>query len=388
MIENDGATMPSGPRDARPPGETPPPRSPKSRRPWLRKPLHWVWVAIRSLLQFLLIAWAALALNFSNLPWPWLRLLLAVAFAALGAWAFWFRPYTRTPETRRRIRWGVAAAFLAVFIWYICIPPSHDRHWRADVAVLPRATIDGDGDHVHLTGFRNFDYRTRDDVTVRWEERDFSLAHVVSLDFFISYWHPGPVAHTFVSFNFDDGTPPLCISIECRPEVGEGFAPIASMFKQFELIYVVGDERDVIGVRAAHRDEMVFLYPIRTTPDAARRLLRIYLDRTNALADHPEWYHLLKSNCSLNIVRYANAAGRHGDFDIRHFLNGWSDRYLYEAGWVDTSIPFDELRRRANITAVARENINAPDFSKRIRQPAPSVDRQSTNASPNEPVHP
>ena len=100
---------------------------------------------------------------------------------------------------------------------------------------------------------------SRNDFTVRYEEREVQLSHLTSLDFYVSYFMEGPVGHTFVSFIFDNA-PPLSISIETRPEVGEGFAPVASMFKQFELIYVVGDERDLVGVRANHRQEPIYLY--------------------------------------------------------------------------------------------------------------------------------
>src|SRR4029453_6233453 len=118
----------------------------------------------------------------------------------------------------------------------------------------------------------------------------------------------------------------VCVSIETRPEIGEGFDPIASMFKQFELIYVVGDERDIVRARTAQRGEEGFLYRIRAAPDAVRRLFRIYLDRINQLADHPEWYHLLSNNCTLNIIRYSRAAGgQHSRFEFRHLLNGLID---------------------------------------------------------------
>ena len=160
------------------------------------------------------------------------------------------------------MRWALAGLLFLVIAWYASIQPSHDREWRPEVAVMPRAMIDGD--RVRITGVRHFDFRTRDDFTIRHEEREVLLSHLTSVDFYISYWAEGPVGHTFLSFNFDNADP-VCISIETRPEVGEGFAPVASMFKQFELIYVVGDERDLVRLRTNFRDEEVFLYRIRTT---------------------------------------------------------------------------------------------------------------------------
>ena len=179
------------------------------------------------------------------------------------------------------------------------------------------------------------------------------------------------VVHTFLSFLFDNA-PPLSISIETRPEVGEGFNPIASLFKQFELIYVVGNERDLVRVRTNYRNETVYLYRLNSSPADVRRLLLIYLERINELADRPEFYHLLSNSCTINIIRYANAAGRTGTFDIRHLLNGLIDSYLYHSGRIDTTLPFEELRRRSQINAVAQAADNAPDFSERIRAALPN----------------
>jgi hypothetical protein len=299
------------------------------------------------------------------LPWPELRLALAVAFAAFAIWAVWL-------SRRRRTRLLALALFLGVVAWWIAIPPSHDRNWRPEVAVMPRAIIDGD--RVRISGVRNFDYRSRNDFTVHYEEREVELSHLTALDFYVSYFMEGPVGHTFVSFIFDNATP-VSISIETRPEVGEGFAPIASMFKQFELIYVVGEERDLVGVRANHRNEPIYLYRLNTSADDARRLFLVYLERINELAERPEFYHLLTNSCTINIVRYANAAGRQGRIDFRHILNGLADSYLYRSGRIDTTLPFDELRRRSLINEAvhAADGSPEPDFSNRIRTLLPTI---------------
>ena len=330
------------------------------------KVFRWLLAGIRTLCLILLLAWGTLAIYYSNLPWAWARLGLAVVFFIFGVWALWF---SRT--------WRAMAVFAALFVgvvgWFISIKPSHDRPWRPEVAVMPRAFIDGD--RIRITGVRNFEYRSRDDFTVRYEEREVSLSHLNSLDFYLSFfWPDSPVGHTFVSFIFDNA-PPISISIETRPEIGEGFDPIPSLFKQFELIYVVGDEPDLVQVRTNYRKEDVFLYHIRTSPDLVRRLFLVYLDRINELADHPEFYNLLSNSCTINIVRYANLAGRVGRLDIRHILNGWSDRYLYSAGVLDRSLPFEELRRRSHINEAAQAAGNAKDFSERIRKSLPTPPR-------------
>lgn len=329
--------------------------------------LRWLITGIKLLVQILVITWTTLAIYFSNLPRPALRLGLAVAFAAFAIWAFWLSRQRRMPAV-------AIALVLGVVAWWLTIAPSHDRNWRPEVAVMPRAFIEGD--HVRITGVRNFDYRSRNDFTVHYEEREVDLSHLTGLDFFVSYWSEGPVAHTFVSFIFDNAAP-LSISIETRPEVGRGFEPIASMFKQFELIYVVGEERDLVGVRAIHRREAVYLYHLNTSPADARRLLLVYLGRINELADRPEFYDLLTNSCTINIIRYANAAGRKGRFDIRHLFNGLIDSYLYHSGRVDTTLPFDELRRRSliNQDAQAADGAPEPQFSQRIRVSLPTIAR-------------
>src|ERR1044071_5355555 len=148
--------------------------APTSDRRFLSRSLGWLLGGIWVVCEVLLIAWGTLAIYYSNLPWAALRLTLAASFAVFAVWACWVSP-----------RRGTSAVFLGVFfavvVWWISIPPSHDRPWRPEVAVMPRAIIDGD--RVRITGVRNFDYRSRNDFTVRDEDREIELSHVTGIDF-------------------------------------------------------------------------------------------------------------------------------------------------------------------------------------------------------------
>lgn len=333
------------------------------RRGFLSKCFGWLASAVWSLFRVLLVAWGTLAIYYSNLPWTAARVALAAAFFAFAVWALWL--------SRERRGYALfSVVFLGLAAWWVTILPSHDRPWRPEVAVMPRAIIDGD--RVRITGVRDFAFRTRDDFTPRYVERDVSISHLQAVDFYISYWSDIPIGHTFLSFIFDNA-PPVSISIETRPEIGESFDPLASLFKQFELIYVVGEERDLVGLRTNHRDEKVYLYRLNASPEKVRRLFQVYLERINELADHPEFYHLLSNSCTINIIRYLNAAGRKGRFDIRHLINGLVDGYLYHSGRIDTSLPFDELRRRSLVNDAANAADGAPDFPDRIRVGLPTI---------------
>jgi hypothetical protein len=237
---------------------------------------------------------------------------------------------------------------------------------------------------VRFLNYRNFAYRSRDDFDVRYEEREVDISRLVSVDLLISYWKVGPVAHTFLSFNFDDGSPPVCISIETRPEVGEGFDPAGVDVQAVRTGYVVGDERDLVRVRTDHRGEEVYLYRLRAARGGAS--LVPGLPRAHQqLAERPEWYHLLKNNCTINVIRYSRkVGGPHRRFEIKHFLNGLIDAYLHRLGILNTRLTFAELRRRSNINDEARAAGDVEDFSARIRLGLPEIEDPEP-ASPAEP---
>jgi hypothetical protein len=96
------------------------------------------------------------------------------------------------------------------------------------------------------------------------------------------------IAHVFLSFGFGDDH--VAVSVEARKERGEGYSSIQSFFKRYELIYVVGDERDLIRVRTNYRhdpSEDVYLYRVRGPLENARRLFLEYVRAINALRERP-----------------------------------------------------------------------------------------------------
>jgi hypothetical protein len=254
---------------------------------------------------------------------------------------------------------------VAVVLWWTSIAPSNNRNWTPDVARTARATFDGN--RVTIQNVRNFNYRSENDYDQRWETRTYDLDRIQGLDLFISFWGPTEIAHTIVSWDFGDGQH-LAISIETRKEKGESYSALRGFFRQYELYYVVADERDLVGLRTNYRGEQVYLYRIRVPPAQARALLVDYLDEVNSLADHPEWYNALTQNCTTTIRGHTQHIGAAGSFDWRMLVNGHLDELLYERGQIDTTLPFADLKVRSDITDKAKAADDSPDFSAKIRQ--------------------
>lgn len=319
--------------------------------------------ALIGLVCFGLLGWTALALTFFPVGPGWLRTGLAAA-VPIGVLAALVRV-----RPLRRVVFGVLGAFLVVLCAWLAVPPSHDRDWQPDVAKLPYADIDGDRVLVH--NVRNADYRSETDFTVRYEERELDLSKLRSLDLFLIFWGSPSIAHTIMSWGFEDGRY-LAVSIETRKEKGEAYSAIRGFFRQYELIYVVADERDVVRLRTNYRGEDVYVYRLDAPPEAARKLLLGYLDAINELHERPKWYNALTQNCTTTIQHLAAPYQRRSWWSWQLFLNGYLDELGYENGAFDRSLPFAELKARSHINERARAAGRA-DFSLRIRQGLPRM---------------
>ena len=271
-----------------------------------------------------------------------------------------------------RPRWkaklGVGLVVILVLLWWLALMPRQYRNWKPEVAVTPYASIDGD--IVTLYQMRNFDYRTKDDFTPRRETRRVNLRNLRGMDIFINYWGSPYMAHPILSYDFGaDGR--VCFSIETRPEKGESYSALGGLYRQFELIYVVADERDVIRLRTNYREgEDVYLYRLRA-PFVRESFLE-YVRMINELHETPRWYNAITNNCT-TAIRHQRASSERAPWDYRMLVNGLADRLLYERGAIDTSLPFAELKKRSRINERASAADASADFSKRIREGLPGM---------------
>src|SRR5512138_3736980 len=201
----------------------------------------------------------------------------------------------------------VLVAALAVG-WWVGLRPSNDRDWRLDVARLATAVVRGD--RVTVRNVRNFQYRSVEDFDQHWEERTYDLSLLDGLDIFFIDWGPKLYNHTILSWSFADGQR-LAISVEVRKRRDQDYSAWKAFFRQYELVYVAADERDVIKLRTNYRREQVYLYRVITTRGSARALLLAYLDAMNEIARRPLWYNALVANCTTVIrQRVIHAGGR------------------------------------------------------------------------------
>ena len=328
-----------------------------------RRPRHWTGTLLASLViasALAVSAWWTVALAL-RLPGPrWLAAVLAALYALTALIVL----FTVRPLRRALGLWVIGLVVLLV--WWSTIRASNDREWAPEVARLPSATLHGNTLTLH--NVRNFDYRSETDFTPRWEDRSLDLSGVRGLDLILSHWGAPMVAHTIMSWEFADGQH-LAISIETRRERGEEYSALRGFFREYELYYVVADERDVIRLRTNYRGEDVYVYRLRVTPEGARDLLLDYVATINALAERPAWYNALANNCTTGIRVHARNVAAAGAWDWRILANGTIDEMLYDRGRLDDTRPFTALRNASWINARALAADADPQFSRRIREP-------------------
>jgi len=327
-----------------------------------------VKIAARILIGVVVTAttiWGVAMLYFSPLLAEQWRALAAGVYAAMTLLAFLF-----LPRRGRTLLISLCAFALLVFLFFQ-IPASNERDWQTDVSVTPHATIKGDSITIH--GVRNFAYRTETDFTPRWETRTYDLSKLDSIDLIAVYWAGKAIAHIMVSFGFA-GKDYLAVSIETRKEKGESYSTLAGFFRQYELYYVVADERDVVGVRTTYRQpqEDVYIYRVKGPLKNARRVFLDYLKGMNELHERPSYYNTLTTNCTTSILMHTRMNPESPPMSWKILLSGYVPDYLYELGRLDTTHSFVELERLSRVNERAHAAGADAAFSRRIREGLPN----------------
>jgi hypothetical protein len=264
------------------------------------------------------------------------------------------------------------ALFAAVALWWCSIKPPETRDWQASVAET--AWTERNGDKVTIHNLRNFDYRPGSPPQPRWETKVVDLNELQAVDLFINFWGSTLICHPIVSFQFGLGDH-VAVSVETRMAEGQSYSTIRGFFKQFALIYIVADERDVVRVRTNYRHEQLYLYRTSIGPERARALFLDYMRTVDVLHQHPRFYNAVTSNCTTNVRTHTAVMTSHpAPWDYRMLVNGTVDELVYERGGFASHLPFAALKEKSLIDARAQGADQAADFSERIRAGLPSFD--------------
>lgn len=270
----------------------------------------------------------------------------------------------------------VERAFLIVFLlvltvglaWWLSQKPSLYHDWLPAESILPEITWSGDT--VHIENVRNHTWSSEKDFTPGYYNADYNLDNLESLHYMIVPFgdFDGP-AHTMLSFTFSGGQH-VVISAEVRKERGEDFNAVRGIMNQFELMYVIADEQDVIQLRTNYRKNEVYMYPVKTSKENIQSLFRSMLVRTDKLNREPEFYNTLWNNCTTSILIHTNALRENKiPWNIYTLLPSHSDSIAYYAGLIDTNLNLPEARQYYRIDEVARALTGSTSFSDAIRKP-------------------
>jgi hypothetical protein len=313
----------------------------------------------------------------------WFALALLTLWAAAALYVDFRVPPWRVPITAlyifamvaivlkvKRPFWAAAlcfAGFCVVLLWWLTLRPSNDGDWQADTSRI--AWVDIHGDQATIHNLRNCDYRTETDYSNCWSDRTVYLSQLRYADLFFTNWGPKYIGHPIVSFDFGDNNH-VAFSIEARYKAGQAYSAILGFFRQYELIFITADERDVIRLRTNYRkDEEVYMYRTTVSADRARAIFLTYAHYLNKLRDHPEWYNALTRNCTTTLDgQIAADVENPQPWNYQFLLNGTLDELLYDRGRLITGgLPFPELRQREHINPAAKAAKQSPDFSALIR---------------------
>lgn len=332
--------------------------------------LHFTTTLLATLLIGFPAVWAAVAIWYQapgGRPLKTVMIVLWTAFSLAMLMALW----QGRPGTALLL---FTPAFGALSVWWRKIKPTNDRLWADDVARITSGTIAGS--QVTLHNVRNFDWRTNDDYTPRWETRVYHLDRLSSVDMVMSYWDGWAIAHMLVSFGFDDGQY-VAFSVEVRREKNKTYSEIDGFFKRYGLSIIAADERDVIRVRTNVRGEDDYLYRIRMPLPAMRSLFLGYVEQADRLVNEPRFYNTITVNCTTLVYHMMKRIVGYLPWSYRLLFTGYLPAYVYRVGGLDQRYSLAELRTLGRITDRAKQSDRSHTFSEDIRRGTPVIDPSS-----------
>jgi len=257
--------------------------------------------------------------------------------------------------------------FVIIVLFLFLVRPSNDRNWNTDQAVLPEAFFNGD--FVEIKNIRNFKYRSTTDYDVDYYDKTFDLNDLETVWYVVEPFSDfAGSAHTFLSFGFADNEY-LSVSVEIRKEKEETFSALKGLFRNYEIMYVIADEKDAIKLRSNYRKDKVYLYPVQVSEEKRRELFVGMLERANDLKEKPEFYNTITNTCTTNIVSHVNyITPDRVPFSFKVLLPGYSDKLAYDLGLIPTDESFEEVRAKHLINDKAEKYGEDPDFSIKIRE--------------------
>ncbi|GEM_PF-421980 len=260
---------------------------------------------------------------------------------------------------------GIIIVIILAF-WFL-IQPSNERDWTVDQQVLSYADIQEN--LITLHNIRNFTYVTTEEYTPQYYDKTVDLNKIKALYYIVEpFGEWSGAAHTFLSFEFEDNEF-IAISIEIRKEKGESFSALKGVFKRYELMYVIGDEQDLVKLRAVYRNDTVYVYPIETRKEKIQALFLNMMERTNKLKEKPEFYNTIKNTCTTNLMKHVNTISPDRlPFTWKVLAPGYSDEVVYKLGLIKTNLSFEETREKYKINEKAQKYKDDPDFSTKIRE--------------------
>lgn len=289
-------------------------------------------------------SWLAISLHATGISLALLRGLVVLALIGLAG-AAWQGQW-------RWIWLGSAVIFTLALVWWFSLTARDDRDWAPDVAHGVTGQVDGD--IVTLQNVRNFDWKTETEAEARWETRSYDLSKLTGIDLITSVWSSPAIAHTLISFGFEDGEH-IVFSGEIRREKGEAFSAIGGFFKKYELVMIAADEHDIVKLRLDKRHEQVALFPIDIPVALQRQLFLNFITEADALDKKPGWYHTLWANCTTVPYRLVKESTQNVGFDWRILASGYLPSYLHELGILRPDLGDAEVLERAKITSPGPE---------------------------------